>query len=89
MINRIRGGSLNTTAKTNTTARIATKGTRPLRSRSLKLWYLILLTISMPAAATNTATTKAMFEPLMPKSLNAHTVPATTPAAAGLAKPMK
>ncbi|MNN67392.1 hypothetical protein D3C81_1830220 [compost metagenome] len=29
-----------------------------------------------------------MFEPLMPKSLKAQTVPATTPAAAGLARPM-
>ncbi|MCY1541538.1 hypothetical protein D9M68_772370 [compost metagenome] len=55
----------------------------------MKLWYLILLTINIPATATSRATTKAMFDPLIPKSLKAHTVPATTPAAAGLGRPMK
>ncbi|MOA26218.1 hypothetical protein D3C78_1469940 [compost metagenome] len=55
----------------------------------MKLLYLMLLTISMPAAATSNATRNESFEPWMPKSLKAQTVPATTPAAAGLARPMK
>ncbi|MMZ69557.1 hypothetical protein D1872_324190 [compost metagenome] len=62
----MRGGSLNTTANTSTTARIATNGTRPFKSSSLKLLYLMLLTISMPAAATINATRNDIFEPWIP-----------------------
>ncbi|MNF07796.1 hypothetical protein D3C80_2080520 [compost metagenome] len=62
----MRGGSLKITANTSTTARMATKGTRPLRSSSLKLLYLMLLTINMPAAATNSATRKDIFDPWIP-----------------------
>ncbi|MNE70732.1 hypothetical protein D3C80_1665490 [compost metagenome] len=62
----MRGGSLNTTANTSTTARMATNGTRPLRSSSLKLLYLMLLTISMPAAATSSATRNDSLEPWIP-----------------------
>ena len=64
-------------------------GTRPRRSRFLKLWNRTFETISAPAATVTASTIGTMSSPRVPWSAANQTNPAISPPAAGHGSPWK